>query len=452
MKIHRRNTCKYSKSVILFLGLAGAGLLLAGCSCRSESMENRSNRVVPAVEAVEARHGSLPLTQRLSGVVKAKNQVEIYPEISAAIVAVYVQNGDAVERGQPLVRLRDKEFQERLKQARAGYQITVAQLRQAEAQLTEIQAELQRSETLAVQGLISPTELETIRTRVISAEADVDLGKARVEQARATVDEREEDLSQTVIRAAVAGSVGSRNAEVGMLVSAGTRLFTLGQLDNVRVEVVLTDVMLNYIAEGQRTEIYAPNTPSGILAASLSRISPFLHPVTHSTVAEIDLPNPGGHLKSGMFVTVDVYYGESEQATLVPLGALYEHPATGATGVYVSRASLDREPASTGKLNGDEPVPLTAPVAFDFVPVEVVAKGRMEAGVRGVERGKWVVTIGQNLLGGESGEARVRPVKWERVEQLQRLQHEDLMLEVIKRQQEAVQDTLSGEPSTHTSP
>lgn len=88
MKTHRRNIFKYSKSALLFIGLAGAALLLAGCSCRSESMENRSNRVLPAVEAVQARHGSLPLTQRLSGVVKAKNQVEIYAEISAAIVAV----------------------------------------------------------------------------------------------------------------------------------------------------------------------------------------------------------------------------------------------------------------------------------------------------------------------------------------------------------------------------
>lgn len=426
-------------------------LLLTGCSCKSESKENRSDRLIPAVEAVQARYGTLPLTQRLSGVVKAKNQVEIYPEVSAMIVEVHVQNGEFVQRGQPLVRLRDREFQERLKQARAGYQIAAAQLRQAEAQLQEIQAELQRTEVLAERGLVSPTELESMRTRQISAEADLELGKARVEQARATMEEREEALSQTVIRAPVAGSVGNRNAEVGMLVSGSTRLFTLGQLDNVRVEVVLTDVMLHYIAEGQRAEIYAPNSPSGAMTAPLSRISPFLHPVTHSTEAEIDLANPDGYLKPGMFVTVDVYYGESEQATLVPLSALYEHPATGATGIYASRVSLDREPVSMGKLNADEPVPLTAPVTFDFVPVEVIAKGRMEAGIRGVERGKWIVTIGQNLLGGESGEARVRPVKWEWVEHLQQLQHEDLMLEVIKRQQTAAIDTLPGERRPHTS-
>ena len=431
---------------VFILSLIGIGLLFS-CSGKSNGSENKTDQLVPAVEAVQARYGSLPLTQRLSGVVKAKNQVAIYPEISAVITEVLVTNGNEVRKGQPLVRLRDREFRERLKQANANYQITLAQLRQAEAQLKEIQAELKRVESLAERELASPSELETTQTSAISAEADVQLAEARVEQAQATVDEREEALSQTVIRAPVFGSVGSRNAEVGMLVNGNSRLFTLGQLDNVRVEIVLTDRMLDYIEEGQRSEIFASSLPSGPVSAAVSRISPFLHPVTHSTDAEIDLENPGGRLKPGMFVTVDIFYGESEQATLVPLSSLYENPSTGATGVFVSKASLDREPI--GKL-GDQSISLTNPVTFEFVPVDVVAKGRMEAGIRGVVEGDWVVTIGQNLLGNESGVARVRPVKWEWVEKLQRLQREDLMQDLIERQQTVEQDTASSK-ANHSS-
>jgi HlyD family secretion protein len=149
-----------------------------------------------------------------------------------------------------------------------------------------------------------------------------------------------------------------------------------------------------------------------------------------------------------MFVTVDIFYGESESATLVPLSSLYEHPAKGVTGVYVSKAALDREPVS--KLGADQSIPLTNPVNFEFVPVEVVAKGRMEAGIRGIEEGNWVVTLGQNLLDSESGTARVRPVKWEWVERLQHLQKEDLMEKVIEQRQATVEDTVSGE-QTHLS-
>ncbi|MDL1878396.1 efflux RND transporter periplasmic adaptor subunit, partial [Cytophagia bacterium CHB2] len=240
--------------------VSGMNLLMLGCSAESETAgQEQANRLIPVVEAVQARYGSLPLSERFSGVVKAKNQIEIYPEINAVIVEVSVKNGDVVKRGQPLVRLRDREFQEQLKQARAGYQITVAQAKQAEAQLQEVRAELQRTKTLAEKGLASATELEAVQTRAVSAEANFELAEARVEQAQATRDEREEALSQTVIRAPIDGSVGNRNAEVGMLVNSGTRLFTLGQLDNVRVEVVLTDRMLNYIEEGQRAEIFSEN-------------------------------------------------------------------------------------------------------------------------------------------------------------------------------------------------
>ncbi len=419
----------------------GWGFLIAGCSDDSGNGENRGDKLLPAVEAVQAKYGALPLTERLSGVVKARNQVEIYPEITAIIVEVHADNGDFVKRGQVLVKLRDREFAERLNQAKAAHRIAEAQAKQAEAELIKARAELNRTKTLSEKKLASDTELETVQTRAISAEADFELAKARVAQALATIDEREDALSRTLIRAPVSGSVGNRNAEVGMLVNSNSRLFTLGQIENVHIEVILTDLMLNYIETGQRSEIIVDNAQYGSLSAPLSRISPFLHPVTHSTEAEIDLANPDGVLKPGMFVTVDIYYGESESATLVPLSALYENPLSGITGVYVSNDSLNQEPVTV--IKGEQEIQLTDPVAFEFVPVEVIARGRMHAGIGGIEPESWVITIGQDLLGGEPGEARVRKVDWNWVEHLQNLQRQDLMLEIINKRQENVIDTTT---------
>ena len=424
----------YYPALPLFLSL-----LWLGCSGGSDGSGRGDNRLIPAVEAVQANYGSLPLSERLSGVVRAKNQVDIYPEISAAVVAVHVQNGDEVGRGQPLVSLRDKEFQERLKHARAALQIAEAQLRQAEARLREVDSEVKRTRTLAEKGLANDAELETAETQALSAEADVELARARVQQASATVAEQDEALSQTVIRAPVDGTIGNRRAEVGMMVAPGTRLFTLGKLDSVRVEIVLTDRMLTYIEPGQPADIQAANMPAGILTAPLSRISPFLHPVTHSTEAEIDLANPDHALKSGMFVPVDIRYGESEKATLIPLSALYENPLTGGTGVYVARDSLNRIP--TEPLGSGETAGLSEPIPFEFLPVEVVAKGRMKAGIRGVDPGTWVVTVGQDLFGGEAGEAKMRPVDWNWVERLQNLQREDLLEEIVRQQRAGDSDT-----------
>ncbi len=425
----------------IFLCAIGLAFLSCGGPTSESNRGNAAGTLIPAVEAVQAQFGSLPLTERLSGVVRAKNQVAIYPEVSAPIVRVHVENGDLVGQGDPLVSLRATEFEERLKQAKANLQIAAAQARRAEAELNRIKSELRRAQSLAEKNLSSEAELETITTQAESAEADVALALARVEQAQAQVDERQQELQQTVIRAPVDGTVGNRNAEVGMLVTNNTRLFTLGQLDNIRVQIVLTDRMLNYIETKQRTDILADALPSGSIQAELSRISPFLHPVTHSTDAEIDMTNPDSRLKPGMFVTVDVHYGESEQATKIPLSALYENPTTGGTGVYVAADSLDRFVSRLEE--GTESRALTEPVAFEFVSVDVIARGRMDVAVSNVEPDQWVVTIGQDLFAGQQGVARVRPVSWQRVETLQTLQREDLVRDLMQHQQAATGDSAS---------
>ncbi len=415
------------------------GIFLIQCKDKANTGSDQQNSLIPAVEAVQARFGALPLTERFSGLVRARNQIDIYPEVSAVIVSVHVENGDFVKRGQPLVTLRDAEFRDRYKQSQASFQIAEAQLKQAEARMQEINATLERMQSLAEQGLASDAEMEEVRTDALSAEADVALARARVAQAQASLDERRALLSQTLIRAPISGRVGNRRAEVGMLVNSSTRLFTLGQMDSMRIEIILTDKMINYIEEGQRAEIDPGGSPSDFLSAPLTRISPFLHPVTHTTVAEIDLANREGRLLSGMFVTVDVFYGESEQATLVPLSALYDNPNTGETGVYVSEQPLNREPVS--RAGNGQTAALSDPVKFSFVPVDIIAKGRMEAGIRGVDQDVWVVTLGQDLLGGGTNSARVRTVEWTWVEQLQRLQREDLLEDIMQKQQRAGRDT-----------
>lgn len=434
-----------TKIIIALISLLGIGLFSLQCSGDSDRARgNGSDALIPAVEAVQARYGSLPLTERLSGRVKAKNQVEIYPRVSTTIEKVYANDGDVVEKGAPLVQLRDKEFSERLKQAEAAYRISQAQRKQAEVKSDKAQSEYRRMKALADKQLASDAQLESMQTEAVSAEADVELARAREAQANATMEEEQEALSQTIIRAPVAGSVGNRNAEIGMLVNSNTRLFTVGQLDSVRVEVILTDRMLNYLEPGQPVDIYFENSPASGVRTSLTRISPFLHPVTHSTDAEIDMANPDGKMKSGMFVMVDIYYGESEKATLVPLSALYENPGTGATGLYVNADSLQVDPVESK--NGEQTATLTDPKAFSFISVDILAKGRMEAAVRGIEPGNWVVTIGQDLLGSSSGSARVRPVDWKWVEHLQSMQREDLLREVMERQQALKEDTASAKP------
>jgi HlyD family secretion protein len=418
---------KLASPLLLALGL------LAGCGQGEDAEEAQGP--APAVEAVPARRGTLPLEERLNGVVRADNQIAVRAEIEAPILEVLVRNGQAVERDQPLVRLEGDALREQLRQAEANLELAQAASQEARARVAEVEAQVVRTRALAREELVSAMELA-------AAKASGAQAAARVAQARATVEERRSALDKTLVRAPVAGLVGQRNAEVGMLVGPDDVLFVLGDVGDLVVEVPLTEEMLGYIRTGQPVRISSPALGRTAISATLIRISPFLEESSFSTTGEIDVANHQGRMRPGMFVTVDVLYGQSAQATLVPASALWEDPRTGVQGVFVVDGRGLAEPAVAG---GEIP---QEPRKVELRPVEVLAEGRATVGLRGVRPGEWVVIVGQHLLA-QDGEtaARVRPTRWERVLELQGLQREDLLQSFLDTQQEWAR-TRGAEPPT----
>lgn len=447
-KYKRRAVSKRNYTIGSGLNIVVVLLMLWFPACSGSSGQDKkagpTQNTIPAVEAVQAKYGSLPLSERLSGTVIAKNQVELYPEISGKIAEVLVQNGQEVKKGQPLVKIQDNQYQQQVKQANAGLRINNARLKQAKAQLNELQARYKRTKKLAEKELSSDMEMETLEAQMESARADVELAEAQVEQSQSNLKESQDMLAKTVIKAPVSGKVGQRNAEVGMQVSPSTQVFTIGDLKKLRVEVVLTENMLQHVEVGQSVRIYAGQQTDDpkILNAKLSRISPFLNTTTRSTEAEIDVQNRENLLRPGMFVPVDVLYGESEKATLIPTSALYTNPQTGEQGVYVATSlGMEVEPAES--IDPDNPPPLTDAIEVQFQPINVLARGRMQLGISGIDPGKWIVTVGQDLLSGGRGQARVRAISWDRILALQGLQRQDLLRSVLEKQDEQRSNSAS---------
>lgn len=423
------------KKFTLYASVLTLFSFMSACSSdENANVENSNeNQVIPAVEAVEARFGSLPLEERLSGVVTASNQVDIYPRISAPIEEVLVQDGERVNSGDILIRLADTEYREQLRQAEANLRITVAQQRQAQAELNEVESQMRRQRILSERDLSSELEMERIQAMLESAEANFDLALARVEQAESSVEEQKSLLSRTEIRAPITGTVGQRTAEPGMQVNTGSRLITIGDLSRTKVTVNLTERMLGYIQQGQTARIFSENLGDTVITAEVSRISPFLGAGSFSTTAEIDVENQNLELLPGMFVNVDIFYGESEQATIIPLSAIYRDSRTGETGVYVAtdfgvESELLEDPDNIGNKFAN----LSNPVDIEFRSISIIASGRETAGVEGINTGEWIVTVGQNLLARDDrGTARIRPVTWNQILTMQRLQPQDLLMEIM---------------------
>ena len=420
--------------------LCGALFALALAACGPGAERQGAASLAPLVEAVEARHGALPIEEVVPGRVRARNQVPIRSEIEGRVVDVLLRSGEAVERGQALVRLDASELRERLRQAEAEVALAEAAAKAARARVAALEARVVRSRVLAADELVSAEELETLEAELDALQASAAEAEARVEQARATAEERRSALAKTVVRSPVDGRLGERRVEEGMLVSPSDVLFVAGDLGQLLVEVNLPEEMLSAVEEGQPVVLEPPGEGEPV-RANLSRISPFLSQRSFTTVGEIDLAADTAGLRPGMFVDVRILVGESERAVLVPVAALWEDPATGRRGLFVV-VEADGLETPEG-VNRDSPERARR-VAFRRV--EVLAEGRGAAGVTGVDRGVWVVTVGQHLLsaeiqadaadaeGSEAPTARVRPITWERVMELQDLQDEDLLEEFLEKQ------------------
>jgi RND family efflux transporter MFP subunit len=424
--------------------LALAGLAFTASACRKETPPPASAPApqAPLVEALPARQGNLPLHHRVSGVVRARSQVEIRPEITAVLAEVLVESGDAVEKGQPLVRLEPDLQRQALREGQASVQLALAEAAAARARVSELEAQASRTRKLAEQAIVSALESETQEAQLAAAQASVRQATARSREARASLGARKSTLDKTVVRSPIAGRVGRRQHEVGMLVTPATVLFVVGDLSRVTIDLPITEKMLAQIKPGMPVEIGGAALGTDKITAQLSRLSPFLAAGSFTTTAEVDVDNADGRLLPGMFVTADIAHGQSRQATLVPVSALWEEPRTGTLGVYV----LDRPAAAGAAESGPHPARLR--------PVTIAAEGRAVAGIQGVNPGEWVVTIGQHLLATEAPDrsgavrARVRPAVWERVIELQSRQHEDLLARFLEKQQRLARTVGMVPPST----
>ena len=413
--------------------------------------------VTPTVEVVRARYGSLPLEERMSGIVRAENQVQIVAEITAPVVRVAAQNGDYVEAGTPLVYLRDKQYQDQVNQAEAALQIAEADAKRTEASLLEVRNRLDRVQQLASRQLESQQQLDAATAALAGAEAAHAQATARIAQAEANLEEQRELLRRTVVRAPVAGYVGQRNVEVGMRVDPGSPLFVIGNFDKVRVEMSITDRMISKIKAGQTALITIEGSDEGPITAELSRISPFINAQSYSARAEVDVDNRDRRLRPGMFVAVDVLYGESTSAVIVPEAVLYENPNSGLLGVYSATALSSETPIEEpDSFDPNNPAPITEATQMTFQPVQVLARGRGVAAVTGISMGDWVVSVGQNMIRPINGtmQARVRPQSWDRIRELQGLMDQDLLAEFMEKQQRVAREQFDEEsnPSINQAP
>jgi HlyD family secretion protein len=213
------------------------------------------------LEAAEAR--DLVATVTASGNVRARRMVDISSDVSSRVAQLLVNEGDDVRAGQVLLRLDPTQFEAAVSRARAGLSQAAAQAAQQEATLLRANRDHERLRALYQRDsmLVSPQQLQDAATNAEVARASLEGARYFVDQARASLDEAEDRLAKTIIRAPIDGKVTRLQVEEGETVIIGTMnnpgslILTISDLGVVEIVVQVDETDVPQLAVGDSAEV-----------------------------------------------------------------------------------------------------------------------------------------------------------------------------------------------------
>ena len=280
---------------------------------------NSSENGEISVQAEEVIRRDIIHKVNANGKIQPEEEVQISSTITAWITSITVAEGDTVQPGQLLISMDEKQY-------RAAYNQTLSGVKSAEANLKQVKAQKERTESLFEKNLISKQELEKI-------EATFELASSQLDQARSSLLSREDELSKTKLLAPAFGIVTSLTKEVGEMAVGG--MFNPGVVmtiaDLTRMEV-LVDVNENDIVTvmvGDTAEIELDAFPDTIFYGVVSEIAHTAQSmnlgsqeqVTNFKV-KVKMIDPPGNIRPGMSSTVNIITEVRNDAISIPIQSL----------------------------------------------------------------------------------------------------------------------------------
>jgi HlyD family secretion protein len=292
----------------------------------------------------DVERGNLTVSVSATGNLAPTNQVEVGSEQSGLVTDVYVENNDRVSKGQPLARLDTSRLQDTITQNRAAVAAAMASVAQAEASAVNARSSLNRLEEvyrLSGGKVPSKSELDSARAENLRAIAQVRSAQAQVTQQRASLQSSLTNLSKATIYSPVNGVVLLRQVDPGQTVAASFQapvLFTIAEdLSNMKLEVKVDEADVGQVRDGQPATFTVDAFPGRTFPATIKRVDvgSSASATTGATggansvvsyTAELSVQNADFALRPGMTATADIVTMSKCNVLLVPNSALRFNP------------------------------------------------------------------------------------------------------------------------------
>jgi membrane fusion protein (multidrug efflux system) len=344
--------------MLLAVGILFGGIFGYKAFTRAMMMKYMFAGGVPPAVVSAVKAESLPWQPRIRAVgsIRAVRGVDVTTEVPGLVESVHFSSGDEVKAGALLVKLNTDADRAQMQALQAG-------------------TELSR--------IIYERDQKQLEVQAVS-QAVVDADGAELKSRRAQLAQQKALVAKKLIRAPFAGQLGISTVTRGQYVNPGEKIVTLQLLDAVYVDFFLPQQDLSRIAVGQVVDVATDTYPGRMFTGKITAINPKVDADSRNVQVQVAVDNPKHELLPGMFASVEVMAGKTQDHVTVPQAAVTFNPY-GET-VYLVH---EKEKDADGK-------PVLA-VKQVFV-TSGETRGDQVSLVQGVKAGDMVVTSGQMKL------------------------------------------------------
>ncbi len=384
------------------------------------------------VQVAQPRPGGIERTTNQAGSVHAFEHAQLFAKVSGYLKVQNVDIGDRVKVGQLLAVIEDPEVDKAVEQAQAALDQSLARVKVAEAKVRTAQAdkeaadalgkqseaevsakisnhELQEKQLARIRGLVqrdaveaklqdeqqdrldvSNSDLGVARAAVLTSRAQAMAKAAMIESARADVAEAHSNVEiaranlakakvmqeYTRITSPYDGVVTVRSFHRGDFVRAANEggsvpVLAVAVTDRMRVVLPIPDVDVPFLDQGDPATLQIVALPGRTFRGLVSRFSYSEDPQSRNMRTEVDLPNPDGQLREGMYGRITVQLQPPAKGSVtIPSSGLTRQDGQSEGSVFVVRDGKARKAAvHVGNDNGVEAEILSGLGADDRVVV-----------------------------------------------------------------------------------
>ena len=344
--------------------LTTVACLMMFTSCEHETLAAGDQTGVPVqvrTPAVVERAESVSA----SGSVEGSETADVAFQVGGRVARVLVEEGQHVSKGQLLAEIEPTDYRNAFNAAVAQKEAAVAveqradagvrrqELEQARIEFERTEDEYKRMKFLVDRKSLPPNDFQKIEAAYKAAKERYDMARegtrtedraaatAQAHAADAQASEEHKRLSDTRLVAPISGNIGMRRVDPGQTVAAGTPVFSIVELNPVKVRVGVPEAEIGNVHQGAAAEVFAPSLDGRRFAGKVAIIGVAAEPASRTYTVKILVPNPGPVLLAGMVAEARIFGPAKIHALTIPAEAVVPDPQ-GAPNVYVYSAERKR--------------------------------------------------------------------------------------------------------------